>query len=190
METKTAIETRRSIRRFTNKPIEREMIEELLELTIQSPSAKNDQPWRFVVLREQSKTDLLERLEEKAQALIENNIPTGSLRGSIRAMQEAPVLILIYNGISREGLGEREEYAKFLVDTQSLGSAIQTMLLGAQSMGIGSLWICDVLYASEEIGAFVGKKEELVAAVALGYAEAWPNARPRRDWSEITKFID
>ncbi len=185
-----AIETRRSIRRFKPDPIERTVIEKLLEITTLAPSAKNEQPWRFVVVEDMVKEELLERVDGVLQNAIANNWPTGSLRGSLQAMRQAPVLILVFNSVSRSGLSERFEYAKFLVDTQSLGAAIQTMLLAAQSMGLGTLWICDVLYATQEICSYVDTNDELVAAVSIGLPAESPLPRPRKARSEVTTFLD
>ncbi len=72
---------------------------------------------------------------------------------------------------------------------QSIGGAIQTMLLAAQVLGVGSLWICDVLYCEDEINACFGHgADTLVAAVSLGYAAESPRARPRRPWQEVTEW--
>lgn len=184
-----AIQTRRSIRRFRPDPIEQQVIENFLEITTLAPSAKNEQPWRFVVLTGEAKMELLERVDSALQDAIANERPTGSLRRSLQSMREAPVLILVFNGVPRTGLPQEVEYAKFLVDTQSLGAAIQTMLLAAQSMGLGTLWICDVLYAAEQIRSFVGTGDELVAAVAMGLPAESPVARPRKAWSNVTTFL-
>jgi nitroreductase len=50
METMEAISRRRSIRRFTDAPVPRELVEKVLAAEILAPSAKNRQPWRFIVL--------------------------------------------------------------------------------------------------------------------------------------------
>ncbi len=71
---------------------------------------------------------------------------------------------------------------------QSIGAAIQNMLLAAVELGLGSLWICDVLYAEREIAILLNRKEELVAVIAIGYAAEEPLARPRKSWREMTKW--
>jgi nitroreductase len=76
-----------------------------------------------------------------------------------------------------------------LVDIQSSGAAIQNMLLAAQDLGIGSLWICDVFAAYGELLAWLGEKGELVAAVSFGYPAESPGARPRRAFSETVRFL-
>ena len=72
---------------------------------------------------------------------------------------------------------------------QSTGGAIQTMLLAAHDLGLGALWICDILYAEREVKEWLGREEQtLVACVTLGYAAESPQARPRRPWQEVTEW--
>lgn len=73
-------------------------------------------------------------------------------------------------------------------DIQSIGGMIQTMLLAAHDLGLGSLWVADVLYAYSAIRDWLGRKQELVAAVCLGYADESPDARPRVGWQELTEW--
>lgn len=127
------------LRRFKPDPVDQTVLEELLELATLSPSAKNDQPWRFVVLQGKSKEALLKRIADVLEKALAAGSPTGSLRTSMRAMEEAPVVMVVLNPLTRTGLTKGYTYAKFLVDTQSVGAAIQTLLLAAQSMGLGDM---------------------------------------------------
>src|SRR5690554_1566246 len=101
METLSAIKARRSIRHFKPDTVDRRIIERLLDMAICSPSAKNDQPWRFVILTGNSKRELLRRLYVVLDELESSGCATGSLRGSLQAMREAPVVILVFNGAER-----------------------------------------------------------------------------------------
>ena len=76
-----------------------------------------------------------------------------------------------------------------LVNTQSIGAAIQNMVLAAQELGIGSLWICDVFEAYEELRVWMGEQGRMIAAVSLGYADESPKARPRKSVDEVTKWM-
>ncbi|HHT67699.1 MAG TPA: nitroreductase [Firmicutes bacterium] len=190
MDTAQAIADRRSIRRFKNDPVKRDVIEQLLELTIQAPSAKNDQPWKFVVTTHEAKTRLVKTLQAALEEADAQGQSTGSLRSSIRAMDEAPVIILVFNRIRRDDFPEPHNYAKLLVDTQSIGAAIQTFLLAAHDMGLGTLWICDVLYATDRIQEFASCSDELVAAIALGVPAESPQKRPRQEWQSLTTWMD
>jgi nitroreductase len=75
------------------------------------------------------------------------------------------------------------------VDIQSIGAAIQNLLLAAHELDIGSLWIADVLYAYEELCDWLGEQGELVAAVSLGYADESPAARRRKSLSEVVRWL-
>jgi nitroreductase len=76
-----------------------------------------------------------------------------------------------------------------VVDIQSVGAAIQNMLLAARDLGVGSLWICDVFYAYEVLRAWLGEGGEMIAAVCLGYADEAPSARPRKGIDEVVRMI-
>ena len=63
------------------------------------------------------------------------------------------------------------------------------MLLAAQELGLGSLWICDVFAAYEGLCRWLGEKSALIAAVSLGYPAESPSARPRKPVSEVTRWL-
>ena len=190
MEAVEAIKARRSIRRFKPDPVRREVVEQLLELTVQAPSAKNDQPWRFVVTTGQGKNRLVETLRMAMEEAEAGGISTGSMRGSLQVMSEAPAVILVFNRISRQDIPEPGDYFKLLVDAQSIGGAIQTFLLAAQAMGLGTLWICDVLYGTCQIREIASCADELVAAIALGIPAESPEKRPRVAWQDLTTWME
>ena len=75
------------------------------------------------------------------------------------------------------------------MDVQSIGAAIQNMLLTALECNIGTLWICDVFYADNELCEWLGQTHELIAAVSLGYPDEQPNARPRKQIEEVSTWL-
>jgi nitroreductase len=188
MNTLEAIAKRRSIRRFKSTPVPRALLEQVLAATLQAPSAKNRQPWRLVVLEGAAKDKLAELMLQGAAFLKAQGEDVGSCEGSARVVAQAPVTIVVFNAAyEHEGLiFEHSTYNA--PDIQSIGGAIQTMLLAAEELGLGSLWIADVLYAYPLIREWLGHKDELVAAVTLGYADEAPNARPRKSVAEVTTW--
>ncbi|AJD26926.1 nitroreductase [Clostridium botulinum] len=187
METINAIKERRSIRKFQDKMIAKETIQELLELSIKAPSGKNRQPWRFVVLQGKKKDELVNLMTNVAKILKEKGTNIGSFEISINSINEAPVVILVFNGFSN--FEEDYNHYRLLTDTQSIGASIQTMILAAQDLGLGSLWICDIFYSQKEICSWLNRKDELVAAVAIGYVNQSPYPRPRKPWREVTEWM-
>lgn len=190
MDMLEAIYKRRSIRRFKNQEVPRELLEKVMEATMQAPSGKNRQPWSFVVLEGQKKNQLVDVLENQIENLKKHKIKTGTSGNTAKCMRQAPVLILIFNtGVQKNSLFNISSNYMRLVDLQSIGGAIQTMLLAAEELGLGTLWICDVFYGDKALCKFVNKTEELIAAVSIGYANESPNARPRKAWQEVTEWM-
>ncbi|MDR5588930.1 nitroreductase family protein [Clostridium aquiflavi] len=72
---------------------------------------------------------------------------------------------------------------------QSIGAAIQTLLLAAQDFKLGTLWICDIFHCDKEIYSWLNIKDELVAAVAIGYPNESPYPRPRKLLDKVVKWI-
>jgi F420 biosynthesis protein FbiB-like protein len=189
METLEAIAARRSIRRFLDRPVPRDAIEAILAAAIQAPSAKNAQPWRFVVLEGEEARQLAYIMQTSAARLTEAGADTGSLPWTAAIVEQAPVTILVYDARPPAEVPEQFHADYRFVMLQSIGAAIQNMLLAAEALGLGSLWICDVLYCEDEISQWLGHAgDALVAGVTLGYAAESPHARPRRPWQELTQW--
>lgn len=191
MDVMQAISDRRSIRKFEDRPVGRDLIEAVLDAAIKAPSGKNAQPWRFIVLQGSQKNRLVDIMEKRVAAVKQSGFPTGSAEGSARIMRQAPVLVLVFNPYwTPDEVTDRMSRAMDLVAVQSIGAAIQNMMLAATAAGLGSLWICDVLFAEQEIAEFVGLKGGLVAAVSLGYPAESPAPRPRKPRDEVTRWME
>ena len=190
MNTLEAIDRRRSIRKFQETPVPRDLIERVLAAAIQAPSGKNRQPWRFVVLEGSKKDELVEMLRAGIRRLQEYGVPIGSAEWTAEVMARAPVAILVFNAEAAPDAdhGGVNRYP-WLVDIQSIGAAIQHILLAATELGLGSLWICDIFCADYAIQEWLGRGDELVAAVSLGYPAEAPEARPRRDAAELVAWL-
>lgn len=190
MEVWQAIQSRRSIRRYKADPIPRESIEAILDAGRLAPSGKNNQPWRFVVVQNEEREKMFSCLQAGLEKAKSTGIPTGSAEYTFQIMREAPATVFIFD--PKDAAVQREqtvtERVFGIVNVQSVGGAIQTMLLRAQEMGIGSLWICDTFYAYDELCAWLGRDSLLVAAVALGYPDETPEARPRLPLDELVEW--
>ena len=188
MELIQAIEERRSIRTFRAEKVPRETIEQLLTLATKAPSGKNRQPWRFVVVQGKRKNELVELMKRAQAKCLEQNKAMGSLAISTNAIDEAAAVMLLFNAFSRRE--DDYNHYRLLTDTQSIGAAVQTLLLAAQQFELGGLWICDVFYCERDICAWLNKQDELVAAVAIGYPNQQPYARPRKALAEVVDWIE
>jgi nitroreductase len=192
VETLQAIAERRSIRKFKRQDVPRAVVDAVLQAALQAPSGKNRQPWRFVVVTgEEKRTAMIRVMRAGIDASKAEGIPTGTAIMTARVMEGAPVTIFVFNPAGQHPWTQHSVEQTFLeaVDTQSIGAAIQNMLLAAQDMGLGTLWMCDVWSAYEQLAAWLGEPGQLVAAVALGYPDEEPPARPRLPLSEVVRWF-
>ena len=186
MEVLEAITRRRSIRKFQETPIPRSVVEKLLSAGVQAPSAKNRQPWRFVVLEGAARQKLARLMEEGAEFVESRGDSVGSCHASARVVAQAPVTILVFNPLHQHPGLIFDNVVYNAPDILSIGAMVQSMLLAAEELGLGTLWICDILYAYPLIREWLDRDDELVTAVSIGRPDISPDARPRTPWGEIT----
>lgn len=191
------IETRRSIRKYKDQSVEITLIEQVIGAAIQAPSAKNRQPWRFLVLSQEKKEEFLDAMEcgigreEQGKKILPGSAHyISGAKYTMKIIKEAPVLILVIddNGHSLYDELSAEQKIYERTDIQSIGAAIQNMLLEATHLGLGTLWICDFYFAYDEIKKWLDDKGELLAAVALGYASECPAKRPRKPFGQVVEY--
>jgi nitroreductase len=116
MDALEAIKTRRSIRVYTDEPVSDEHLHAMLAAAMQAPSAGNQQPWHFIVIRKRADLDLL------ADAL-----PYGKM------LHHAPLGIVICADV------EHESNRGYWV--QDCSAATQNLLLAAHAQGLGAVWL-------------------------------------------------
>ncbi|NBK19328.1 nitroreductase [Anaerotruncus sp. X29] len=191
-----AITDRRSIRKYRDTPVKRQMVEEILRAGMLAPSSKNRQPWRFIVAEGRAKAQSLAAMErglerEKKQPLLPQSAQhLEAARHTLRIMEQAPVVIFVVNplGIGMNRSLTVEERVYELCNAQSIGAALENMSLTAFDLGLGSLWICDTYFAQEELMGWLGAEGELAAAMAVGYAAESPQARPRKKLEDAVEW--
>ncbi len=157
------IRSRRSIREFLADPVEYSMIEDILEAGRWAPSGLNNQPWRFVVVRDRKVAGLIAKCTRYSSIV-----------------QSAPLLIAVF--LDRDVMYDHTK------DTQACGAAIQNMLLAAHGMGLGTVWLGEILNRKDEVGYILNAPEslELMAVIAIGYpAVDSSRSGGRREISEI-----
>ena len=81
-----------------------------------------------------------------------------------------------------------EERIYDICNLQSISASIENMLLAASDKGIGSLWICDIYFAYAELSQWLNEPGALIAAVALGYPDESPKARPRKKLEDVVEW--
>lgn len=116
MDAIEAILTRRSIRKYQAGNVSEELLKLLLEAGMNAPSAKNEQPWHFIVVNERSVLDEIVRVHPFAGAL-----------------SEASLAIVVYADT------QAADSVGFWV--QDCSAAAQNILLAAHASGLGAVWL-------------------------------------------------
>ena len=191
MNVMEAIAERKSIRKFEDRPISQEAIEKILLAGTLAPSGKNKQPWKFYVVQGEKHAEMIQTMQKGMDRLKEMGIPTNSAKYTIRWMTQAPVTIFVFNPTGKSPFEQRDLNNPFtdIVDIQSIGAAIQNMLLAATELGLGSLWICDVFAAYDELCKWLGAEGQMIAAISIGFPAQSPEPRPRKSVGEVTVYV-
>lgn len=180
METKETIKNRRSIRKYKNIKISKELIEDLIECARLAPSAKNRQPWKFVIVKGDVKNQISNMMIEKEDTEERRKSKNSSVKGTARVIKDAPILILV--------LKQYDDYWN-TGDLLSIGGAIEHICLEATALGLGSLWIRDIVYTQKEIAKLVNHEDmEVISAISIGYADENPKQRPRKNLNEVLEW--
>ena len=193
-----AIYTRRSIRKFRKSPIEPTVLEQILDAGRVAPSAKNRQPWKYIVYSGKSKDRLLSimkkgiEVEEISPMLPLSASGISDAKNTLRIMETAPIVIIVFNTNGKSPFAQLNADDRFaeMNDLLSIGASIENMLLKAEALNVGALWIGNTCFAYQTLIDHIGLGEELVGAVALGYKAEEPSMRPRKNLEDIVKYYN
>ena len=153
---------RRSTRKFTAEDIDDKIIDEIIEMGTWAPSGLNNQPWKFVVVRNRGV------LEELSLQTIYSHIIDG-----------APLCIAVF-------LDNAESYNR-VKDLQAIGACIQNMLLTIHHLGLGGVWLGEILKHREAVEEILGVPDtlELMAVIALGHPAEEKGSGKRKPLDQV-----
>ncbi|WP_245587753.1 nitroreductase family protein [Desulfovibrio inopinatus] len=142
------IVSRRSIRKYTEEPVTDGEITTILEAGRAAPSGLNNQPWRFLVVRAGDVRQ--QRLAEKTKYA--------------HIVEQAPLCLCVF--LDKSTMYNRTK------DCQSIGACLQNMLLAAHDLGLGAVWLGEIINQEPEVTKALGLDEEaleLMAVLAVGH---------------------
>ncbi len=186
---------RRSVRAFTDRPVPRNLVEQAIAAAGWAPSPHGRQPWRFAVVEAPARRAALaeamaatwrEQLTLDGQG---EEIVRIRLEKSRQRLHQAPVLIVpclyladldIYPDPDRQA-------AETTMAIQSLGAAIQNLLLTLYAAGLDAGWMCAPLFCPDVVRETLGLEPALTphALLPVGYAAKDPVRRDRRPFEEL-----
>lgn len=189
MDVLDALAARRSIRRFDGRPVPVAALARLAEAGTWAPAPHHTRPWRFVnvastagrrrlgrAMGERWRRDLARDgvTQEKIEALLER---------SRRQQMEAPALLLAC--LSPEGRrawpDRRRRQSEWAMSVQSVGAALQNVMLAAHALGLATFWISAPIFCPETARRALNLPDdwEPQALIAVGYPSADYVPRPR-----------
>ncbi len=187
VSTLRVIHARRSIRRYADRPVDRALIESVLEAALQAPSAHNRQPWRFAVLLSlEAKENLAQAMGRRLRAdrLADGDpidVVEADIARSHARITSAPVVILACLTMADmdDYPDARRASAERIMAIQSSAAAIQNLLLGAQSHGLAACWMCAPLFAPGAAREALGLPDdwEPQALITVGYPAGEPKPK-------------
>ncbi|MEA1934415.1 MAG: nitroreductase family protein [Thermodesulfobacteriota bacterium] len=141
-----AIYNRRSIREYTNDEVTPEQLGEIVRAGAWAPSGLNNQPWRFVIVRDPAVREQL----------------AGETHYS-HIINAAPAVIAVF-------LDKGAMYDE-VKDHQAAGACIQNMLLAVEAMELGAVWLGQILKNKDKVNEILslGNEYDLMAVLAIGH---------------------
>ena len=177
MELYDVMRVRRSIRKFSSRPVEKEKLDRVFEAVRIAPSACNYQPWRFCAVQSG-------RMREKVEDALRLG-RDGKGKMSMAWVMKAPLIII--------GLGNRQTAWKRFDNTPShvidVTIAMEHIILAATNEGLGTCWICAFDQNAMHKALGLDGDWEPVALTPLGYADEAPAARERKAVTDIVEEI-
>jgi len=179
MELRDAIRERRSIRVFESRPVDRAIIDRLVDAATYAPSRFNVQPWHFHIATGEARRRVAEVMAMNTAYVQEYLDVLGpeAIEHAARFYADlgnAPVII----AISSKHVDDPTEW---LDDTISVGAALENFLLAVVDEGLAACsltaphWIRDKLIEAFE----VAEGSELMALIVVGYGQETPHVKDR-----------
>jgi nitroreductase len=167
------LKTRRSVRAYTDRPVDEKELKEVIDLAAWAPSGNNKQPWTFTVITNKG---LMDRLNDRVKAVVRGSpdpyFANYANDPSYHIFYRAPALILIYGD---------PQVPSAMIDCQL---AIENLFLAAHAKGLGTCYMGFLLLARDDLQVrqlLRGPDARgLMAATVIGYPAVTPPAPPRQ----------
>lgn len=184
------LKERRTVRKFKPIPVPDKHIVKILDAARFAPTAGNQQPWKFLVIRDRTK---LNRLKEEALSWYLETYKTKKQSGQkeLEDTREAIQNIL-------ENILSAPVYVAVLVDSKAAHPEYVTydgtlvagyLMIAARALGYGTGFFT-TFFPEEKMKSFFGIPEQykLICFTPIGIPESWPDAPPKKSLEEMIIF--
>ena len=184
------IEGRRTVRRYTDAPVPDEDVRRILDAARHAPSSGNEQPWKFLVVRDRERIDALGAAAVRAtldycrtklgmsEAKVEEQ--RAAQTDYVAGCLSAPVLVAIL-------IDKEAKWARYSRHDGALAAA--NLMLAARALGYGTIYGTDGIPETAVREVFsIPERYEFVILTPIGVPESWPEAPARRDLESFVVY--
>ncbi|MEM3769660.1 MAG: nitroreductase family protein [Candidatus Bathyarchaeia archaeon] len=194
------IKTRRSIRKFKPAKVPSEVISAILDLAKWAPSAHNAQPWRILVIDDDTVKVKLATAMGRAwlQDMLKDGVPKEKAKEIVRVegwqrITESPVVLIVClsMGDMHKYPDGRRRRAEYTMGVQSVAAYVQNLLLLAHYYELGACWVCAPLFCQSAVRKALGLPREIEpqAMIIMGYPDEKPEPPPRKPLEAFLHLI-
>jgi nitroreductase len=185
MRVSEAIHHRRSIKRFTDRPISRDEVETVLAAAALAPNHRLTQPWRFYVLGPEARHAYGLALGDRKARKLTDPAAAAALREAVAAEHRALPCMIAIAVVTHDDPEIREE------DYAAVMMGVQNLALAAVELGLGTHIKTGAVMSDAAARAAVGVPEgqRIVAVVNLGEPGDVPPVKSRRPSLELTTWV-
>ena len=194
------LRSRRSIRRFSSRPVESEKITRILETARYAPSAHNSQPWRFAVISTaETKKQLAEKMGELFKLdLLQDGVSDQETKIRVERSKNrilnVPIVIILCldNKELNQYNDKKRQELEIVMGIQSVAMAGLQLLLAAHGEGLGGVWTCGPLFVPEIVRSTLSLPEtwKPQGMVHIGYPDEQPKIKELKRLGETVFFIE
>jgi nitroreductase len=178
---------RQSVRRYKSDPVPEEHLRRILDAARRAPTSGNQQPWRFLVVRDQARIERMRvRCLELAMARFEGQAPeeraarTKQMREAMAGYFSAPVYVVVLTD-------SQSAYPSY--NPQDGALAAGYLCLAARALGYGTVYITDAIpeAVTREVLA-IPERYQRTCITPIGVPEAWPAPKSKKELSELVTY--
>ncbi len=175
---------RQSVRRYKSDPVPDEHLRRILDAARRAPTSGNQQPWRFLVVRDKAKIErlrarCLERIEARLRdlAAAERDARMTRAREGMAGYFSAPVYVVVLTD-------SQSTYPTYNQHDGPLAAGY--LCLAARALGYGTVYITDAIpdEVTREVLA-IPERYQRVCITPIGVPEAWPEPKPKKKLEDL-----
>lgn len=195
----SVLEHRRSVRRFKADPVDPAVTEKLLAAAVRAPNAHNRQSWRFAVLQNPADIEQLAvgmgkdyRKALQNSGLSPQEVDARAEGRKARICGAPLVIVLLIDTTDLDNYSDQNrDSGEYLMAVQSAALAGGHLLLAAEALSLGGVWMCAPLFVPDRVREVLDLPDTWMAQgmLLLGHPDETPSFRERKPLADVVKYF-